>query len=116
MNADQGENSIGRCDESWKHNHSNLCPAPYYPDKIGYACQLPAMLQLWRQSWAGGSNNPFGVVDLHAGSSEGQGGNGAMGNFRWAQTASYGQLPNEAMPNSFMANAYGMSYTIHSSM
>ena len=31
-----------------------------------------------------------------------------MGNFRWAQTASYGQLPNEAMPNSFIANAYDL--------
>lgn len=51
---------------------------------------------------------PFGIVDIHAGGSEGQGGGGAMGNFRWAQTANFGVLPNPAMPNTFMANAYDL--------
>jgi len=91
----QGENNIGRGTKN-----------PYFPSKLGYACQLPAMLKLWRQTWQ--ANTPFGVVDIHAGGSEGQGGYGAMGNFRWAQTASYGVLPNPAMPNSFMANAYDL--------
>eukprot|EP00039_Didymoeca_costata_P015348 m.259407 g.259407 ORF g.259407 m.259407 type:complete len:703 (+) comp16203_c0_seq5:53-2161(+) len=99
----QGENNIGRGTKN-----------PYLLDHMGYACQLPNMISLWRETFSGSMANttspmaPFGVVDIHAGGSEGQGGDGAMGNFRWAQTASYGVLPNPAMPRTFMANAYDL--------
>jgi len=98
----QGENNIGRGTSD-----------PYYPESSGYACQLPAMIAKWRQEWTRveGTTDPhapFGVVDIHAGGGEGHSGGGAMGNFRWAQTANYGVLPNPAMPDTFMANSFDL--------
>ena len=55
----------------------------------GYACQMPAMIDLWRQTWSATKGTteplaPFGLVDIHAGGGEGQGPDGIMGNFRCA--------------------------------
>ena len=78
----------------------------------GYGCQLPEMVSRWRARWSALPNTtapdaPFGVVTVaHDG-----GWHGArdFGGFRWAQTANYGVLPNEAMPNTFLAQAYDMT-------
>ena len=43
---------------------------------------------------------------VHAGTDEGFGIN--MRQFRWAQTANYGTVPNPRMPNTFMADGYDL--------
>lgn len=78
----------------------------------GYGCQLPELISRWRARWSVQPNTtapdaPFGVVTVaHDG-----GWHGArdFGGFRWAQTANYGVLPNPAMPNTFLAQAYDMT-------
>ena len=45
---------------------------------------------------------PFGIVSLSAHDSEGA---KDMASFRWAQQASYGTVPNDALPNTFMEPA-----------
>lgn len=47
---------------------------------------------------------PFGVVSLAGGTSEGHGEN--MGAFRLAQTGGFGILPNERLPETFVAQAF----------
>ena len=98
----QGENNIG---------HGTYDPS--YDQNLGYACQMPKMIDLWRKTWSAEEGTtdmlaPFGLVDLASSQSEGHGGNGAMGNFRVAQTGGFGVLPNPAMPNTFIANAYDL--------
>ena len=98
----QGENNIG---------HGTFDPS--YDQNLGYACQMPKMIDLWRKTWSAEEGTtdplaPFGIVDLASGQSEGHGANGAMGNFRVAQTGGFGVLPNAAMPNTFIANAYDL--------
>ena len=49
-------------------------------DKVGYGCQMPAMIAAWRRYWSStpGTTNPlapFGIVTLAAGGSEGHGQN-----------------------------------------
>ena len=77
--------------------------------KTGYGCQMPLLVSHWRQAWAAASGTdpmaPFGVVTLAAGGDEG--GND-IGGMRWSQTANYGVLPNPAMPNTFLAQAFDM--------
>ena len=75
----------------------------------GYGCQLPELVRKWRQIWseAPGTTEPeapFGVVTVAA--DGGWHGARDFGGFRWAQTANYGALPNPAMPNTFLAQAY----------
>lgn len=48
---------------------------------------------------------PFGLVTLAPSGTEG--GND-MGTMRWAQTGSYGVLPNPAMPRTFLAQAFDL--------
>ena len=48
-------------------------------------------------------NGLAGVVTLAAGGGEG---GSDMGGMRWSQTANYGVLPNPAMPNTFVAQAF----------
>lgn len=79
-------------------------------EHVGYGCMMPALVSLWREKWSQvpgttDPNAPFGLVVL-----PGSGGEGGpnMGAMRWAQTANYGVLPNEAMPNTFLAQAYDL--------
>lgn len=79
--------------------------------KTGYACAMPSLVKLWREKWSAVSgttdpNAPFGVVALPGSGSEGGPNMGAM---NIAQTASYGTLPNPAMPNTFLAEAYDLN-------
>jgi sialate O-acetylesterase len=77
---------------------------------IGYGCQLPTMVKLWRSAWSKtvGTTDPvapFGVVTLASGGSEG---GSDIGGMRWSQTANYGSLPAPEMPNTFLAHAYDL--------
>ena len=80
-------------------------------DGTGYACLLPRMIAQWRAVWSAvpGTTDPlapFGLVSLADGTDEAWGVN--MAGLHWAQTASYGALPNPLMPNTFLASAYDL--------
>ena len=88
---------------------------------LSYNCTFPAMIAAWREEWynATGGNTarqfPFGFVQLSVHGGDPCYGGKACYNMptwsegyaaiRWAQTASYGSVPNDAMPNVFMATA-----------
>ena len=77
----------------------------------GYACLMPKLVATWRKMWSAepGTTDPmapFGLVTLAPSGTEG--GND-IGTMRLAQTASYGVLPNPAMPNTFLAQAYDLN-------
>jgi len=77
---------------------------------MGYGCEMPGLVKYWREKWSEtpGTTDPdapFGVVTLAAGTGEG---GPDMGGMRWAQTANYGVLPNPAMPNTFVAQAFDL--------
>ena len=76
---------------------------------VGYGCYQVALVSLWRRMWSvePGTTNPtasFGLVTLASGGSEGHGQH--MSYLRWSQTANYGVLPNEKMPNTYLAQGY----------
>lgn len=77
---------------------------------VGYGCEMADLVAGWRARWSRitGTTDPmapFGIVTLASSGSEGGPDMGAM---RWAQTANYGILPNPAIPNSFLAQAYDL--------
>ena len=77
---------------------------------VGYACLQRNLVKGWRDIWSSepGTTDPlapFGIVTLASSGSEGGPHMGAM---RWAQTASFGILPNADMPNTFLAQAYDL--------
>ena len=79
-------------------------------DNTGYACMMKNLIETWREAWSvepGTTDKsfPFGLVSLAGGTSEGHAAN--MGAFRYAQTGNTGLLPNEHMPNTFAAQAFG---------
>jgi len=93
----QGENDVGHFPAGSSLNHT------------GYGCMEPLLLRQWRSEWSvvEGTTDPmvhFGFVTLAAGTSEGH--ESVMGDFRWAQTANYGILPNPVMSNTFVAQGY----------
>eukprot|EP00041_Stephanoeca_diplocostata_P018767 m.396690 g.396690 ORF g.396690 m.396690 type:complete len:756 (+) comp21114_c0_seq4:60-2327(+) len=94
----QGENNMGAVKGSSTHD-------------IGYSCEQRVLVEGWRKIWSDepGTTDPmapFGVVTLASSGAEGA--DNAMGAMRVAQTAGYGVLPNPAMPNTFMAQAYDL--------
>ena len=89
----QGENSL--CYDGGSSQQSK-----------GYGCMMPTLISSWRKVWSAepGTTDPlapFGLVSLADGTDEGYGIN--MRQFRWAQTANYGRVPNAAMPRCFIA-------------
>ncbi len=75
--------------------------------KTGYSCLMPVLVSEWRKLWSStpGTTDPlapFGVVTLASSGSEG---GQDLGSMRLAQTAGYGVLPNELMPNTFLVQA-----------
>ena len=69
------------------------------------------MVAQWRAIWSvvPGTTDPlapFGLVSLADGTDEAWGVN--MAGLQRAQTASYGYVPNPALPNVFMASAYDL--------
>ena len=99
----QGENDIGRYSAGNVLNNS------------GYACIEKLLIEQWRANWSvvDGTSDPnfgFGVVALAAGTSEGN--EGATGDFRWAQSLNYGIMPNPAINNTFMVEAYDIGFVV----
>ncbi len=99
----QGENSLPYDAGNWQ-------------DGTGYGCMLPKLIESWRRVWSAepGTTDPiapFGIVSLADGTDEGFGSN--MRQFRWAQTANFGVVPNAAMPNSFLAEAFDLGEPWH---
>lgn len=79
----------------------------------GYSCMMANLVREWRMLWSASAGTtdtqaPFGVVTLATSGGEGENNSEAMGAMRHAQTAGYGLLPNEAMPNTFLAQAYDL--------
>eukprot|EP00092_Neocalanus_flemingeri_P021849 GFUD01023702.1.p1 GENE.GFUD01023702.1~~GFUD01023702.1.p1 ORF type:complete len:260 (-),score=43.69 GFUD01023702.1:3-740(-) len=69
-----------------------------------YSCTFPALISSWREEFANSSPDaPFGFVMLST-IKYGTGGT-TYPRLRLHQTADYGLVPNEAMPNTFMATA-----------
>ena len=76
-------------------------------DGTGYGCELPAMVNNWRDVWDAEDDALFGIATLAAGGSEGTGWH--MAGMRWSQTANYGVWDNPALPNSFGAQVYDLA-------
>ena len=77
----------------------------------GYACQQQLQIAEYRRIWSVTPNTtdplfPFGVTQLAGYSSEGFPYN--TGAFRLAQTGGYGYMPNAAIPNSFLGQAFDL--------
>jgi hypothetical protein len=97
MDTRRGENNVRNIAGSVS-NHS------------GYACQQQLQIAEYRRMWSTtpGTTDPyfpFGVTQLAGYSSEGFPWN--SGAFRLAQTGGYGYMPNKAIPNSFLGQAFG---------
>ena len=62
-----------------------------------YTCRFPAMIDDWRKQF-NQPDMPFGFVQLAS-----YVGGPDIADLRWAQTAGYGYVPNDKMPNTFMS-------------
>eukprot|EP01060_Flectonema_neradi_P011042 TRINITY_DN180_c0_g1_i6.p1 TRINITY_DN180_c0_g1~~TRINITY_DN180_c0_g1_i6.p1 ORF type:complete len:623 (+),score=125.99 TRINITY_DN180_c0_g1_i6:44-1870(+) len=76
----------------------------------GYSCEVPKMVDEWRSvfSQEPGTTDPkapFGLVTLAPSGTEGH---PDIGGMYFAQTASYGDMPNDAFPNTFYAHAFDL--------
>ena len=97
----------------WYQGENNL---PYHAGSIlkqdGYACMLATLIHSWRAAWSTVPNTtaadaPFGVVMLADSTDEGWGCN--VPQLHWAQTGNVGYLPNEHLPNTFVAAAHDLA-------
>eukprot|EP01046_Picozoa_sp_COSAG06_P011178 COSAG06_NODE_631_length_13616_cov_6.997411_1_plen_97_part_00 len=75
-------------------------------ESTGYACLQVALVKQWRELWSTTPDTtpadaPFGLVTLAPSGTEG---GSDIGTMRWAQTGSYGAMPNPAMPNTFVSS------------
>ena len=89
-----------------------LCRVSSCIDRSRYSCMQPRMVAQWREIWSAvdGTTDPlapFGLVTIAPSGSEGN--DNKLSAFRWAQTASYGVLPNPAMPRTYVAQAYDLN-------
>ena len=95
---------------NWLQGENNLQFDPGNSrDGTGYACLFPAMIADWRASWSAQPNTtdalaPFVFATIADGSDESFG--ITMARLRLAQTASYGVVPNAAMPATAQALAH----------
>lgn len=73
-----------------------------------YNCTFPLLIDDWRQTFHDGSQGqterlfPFGFVQLSS-YLFGEALNDGLPQIRWHQTADFGYVPNQRMPNTFMA-------------
>ena len=77
---------------------------------VGYSCLMRELIKGFRAVWSAtpGTTDPlayFGAVALPSGGSEGA---PHMGPMRVAQTAGFGVLPNEELPNTWIVQAYDL--------
>ena len=111
IHVDQGENNVHDCIDA-RERDTGINGCGNVLAKTGYACSTRNLVTSWREQWSAVPDTtdslfPFGIVSLAAGTSEGNSQN--MGNFRHAQTASYGFLPGppgSGMEKTFIAQAY----------
>lgn len=94
----QGENNAGTL-----HGNSAL--------QAGYSCMMPKLIELFRREWSKvpGTTDPlfpFGFVTLSTSDSEGS---SDIASFRFAQTGSYGYVPNPLMPRTWASHAYDLA-------
>jgi len=92
----------------WQGENDCHFDAGSFPLNTGYACTLAAMVAAYREAWSVVPGTtppdfPFGSVLLTDGSEFGTPGNFAQ--VVRAQTANFGELPNAAIPNSFLVAA-----------
>ncbi|CAF1003504.1 unnamed protein product [Adineta ricciae] len=89
----------------WYQGESNA-----YKNRDKYSCMFSKMIQYWRQVWNTRTNGitdlnfPFGFVQLSTNERSGN----VVGGFpwiRWYQTFGVGHVPNNVIPNVFMAAA-----------
>ena len=78
---------------------------------VGYGCSVVELVRAYRALWSAEPGTtppsaPFGIATLAAGGNEGSA--KAMAGIRWSQTGNYGTLPNAAMPNTFLAQAFDL--------
>eukprot|EP00038_Savillea_parva_P007103 m.167831 g.167831 ORF g.167831 m.167831 type:complete len:674 (-) comp12884_c0_seq1:903-2924(-) len=93
----------------WYQGENNM-HEPFGAAIGGYGCMLPALIDLWRQTWSSepgttDPNAPFGIVFIPGSGSEG---GPSMGYMRNSQTANYGIVPNAVMNNTFSAQIYDL--------
>jgi len=94
----------------WYQGENNLyADAGNYIQNTGYGCLFPKMIQEWRIMWSIVPQTtdplaPFAFVTLADGTDEGWSVN--MARFRWSQTANFGYVPNDAMPQTAMVSGY----------
>uniref|UniRef100_H2ZQA6 Sialate O-acetylesterase domain-containing protein n=1 Tax=Ciona savignyi TaxID=51511 RepID=H2ZQA6_CIOSA len=80
-----------------------------------YACLFPAMIKDWRRNWLEGTGGqtdkdfPFGFVQIGTVTESDRPNDGQYPVIRWRQTANYGYVPNDKMPNTFMAVAMDLT-------
>eukprot|EP01060_Flectonema_neradi_P037475 TRINITY_DN7554_c0_g1_i2.p1 TRINITY_DN7554_c0_g1~~TRINITY_DN7554_c0_g1_i2.p1 ORF type:complete len:611 (+),score=131.20 TRINITY_DN7554_c0_g1_i2:60-1892(+) len=94
----QGENDMGNVFGNSKYS-------------TGYSCEIPKMVGAWRSAFSKEPNTtspdaPFGLVTL---ASSGGEGHPDIGGMYFAQTGSYGDIPNAVFPNTFLAHAYDLA-------
>eukprot|EP01083_Nonionella_stella_P183675 664417_1 len=89
----------------WYQGENNVIeqeiPRPDILPNTGYGCLQKLMIAQWRTVWSVVPNTtdslvPFGLVQLAAGTSEGNG--KEMPYFRFAQSMNHGIVPNEESP------------------
>jgi sialate O-acetylesterase len=103
----QGESNQGDAPGTGPHGRDQHSDFPM----MTYGCRFPAMIADWRSKWHHGSMGqtaadfPFGFVNLAPWKNP----NNAPASVRWAQTAGYGTVPNERMPNTFTAIAIDLT-------
>jgi hypothetical protein len=96
----------------WYQGENNMHGSPGSSlSNEGYGCMMAGMVAAWRKIWSAVPNTtdplaPFGVVTIAPSGSEGA--DYHLSAFRWAQTANYGVLPNDRMPNTYVAQAYDL--------
>ena len=97
----------------WYQGENNVGSTPGNSEKkVGYGCQMKEMIKQWRTAFSQTPHTtdpefPFGIVTVASGGSEGNDFN--IGTFRSSQAANYGSLPNDDLPNTFVAQAYDLN-------
>ena len=95
----------------WYQGENNMyAPFGNSEQRSGYSCLMQALVKEWRELWSKTEGTTpkdawFGLVTL---ASSGNEGGNDIGSMRIAQTGSYGILPNDAMPHTFLAQAFDL--------
>ncbi|XP_070221334.1 sialate O-acetylesterase isoform X7 [Bos mutus] len=106
--AQQELEDLAKVDLRWSKPTSRESNVNFNRDL--YNCTFPLLIDDWRQTFHDGSQGqterlfPFGFVQLSSYLS-GEALHDGLPQIRWHQTADFGYVPNQRMPNTFMAAA-----------